>query len=141
MNVAIIGATGSCGRQVAEQLLERLLLPQTATLYLVGHQGGAHELELWGLRADLRDAFADRAPEIKLAVNLSGLKLDLVVMMAGATISTDPEATVDRAALGQSNFAIFNDVSSRFFNRVKIFFHIKTAAFKHFEYKTLRCSI
>jgi len=59
MNVAIVGATGSCGRQVAAQMVERSLLSEDANLHLVGHAGGAHESELWGLRADLYDAFAD----------------------------------------------------------------------------------
>ncbi len=67
MNIAIVGATGSCGRQVAAQMVERSLLSEDANLHLVGHAGGAHESELWGLRADLYDAFADAAPTIHLA--------------------------------------------------------------------------
>ena len=37
------------------------MLSEDANLHLVGHAGGAHESELWGLRADLYDAFADAA--------------------------------------------------------------------------------
>ena len=59
MDVAIIGAGGVCGRQVAMQLIEARVLPASARLQLVGHRGGESEHELWGLRADLQDAFAD----------------------------------------------------------------------------------
>ena len=64
MDLVIIGATGSCGRQVAAQVAERGILPGTDTMHLIGHAGGEHASELWGLRADLRDAFADTAPSI-----------------------------------------------------------------------------
>ena len=40
MDVAIIGAGGVCGRQVAMQLIEARVLPASARLQLVGHQGG-----------------------------------------------------------------------------------------------------
>ena len=107
MNVAIIGAAGSCGRQLTVQLLERRILPATARLQLVGHHGGRSEDELWGLRSDLEDAFGDDAPTIDLAVTPSAVEADVVVMLAGVTISNDPNAPVDRAALGQTNYRMF----------------------------------
>ncbi len=103
MDVAILGATGSCGRQVAAQLIERSVLPETVTVHLIGHAGG-HESELWGLRADLRDAFADRAPEIEIGTDVATTGADVVIMMAGATITRD---TKDRAALASTNDRIF----------------------------------
>ncbi len=104
MDVAIIGATGHCGRQVAAQLIERSLLPETVTIHLIGHAGSAHEAQLWGLRADLRDAFADQAPEIEIGNDVSQTDVDLVVMMAGATVTRE---TKDRAALAETNRRIF----------------------------------
>lgn len=128
MDVAIIGATGSCGRQVAAQLIERRVLqpdrphdvyqswsahpdrPERAVadpevrLHLVGHAGGAHESELWGLRADLRDAFDDAAPTIEVGTDVAATGASLVVMMAGATVTRD---TTDRAALAATNRRIF----------------------------------
>lgn len=104
MDVAILGATGSCGRQVAAQLIERSLLPETVHLHLIGHAGGAHESELWGLRADLNDAFADRAPKISIGTDVSTTDADVVVMMAGATVTRE---TTDRAALAATNQRIF----------------------------------
>jgi malate dehydrogenase len=103
VDVAILGATGSCGRQVAAQLIERSVLPETVTVYLIGHAGG-HETELWGLRADLRDAFADRAPEIEIGTDVSATGATVVVMMAGATVTRE---TKDRAALAATNDRIF----------------------------------
>ncbi|MFM7063491.1 MAG: lactate/malate family dehydrogenase [Actinomycetes bacterium] len=107
MDVAIIGAAGACGRQLASQLLERRVLPETATLQLVGHRGGASETELWGLRADLQDAFGDWAPTLELAVDPEQVRADIVVVLAGATVSLDPNQTVDRAELGRHNAALF----------------------------------
>ncbi|MFA5179905.1 MAG: hypothetical protein WC405_01175 [Syntrophales bacterium] len=107
MNIAVIGAAGSCGRQLAVQLLDRRVLPESARLQLVGHRGGHSENELWGLMSDLEDAFEDDAPTIELVVDASEVNADVVVMMAGATVSTDPNASVDRSALGQANYRMF----------------------------------
>ena len=62
MDVAIIGAAGACGRQLAAQVLQRQIVPTTDRLQLVGHGGGLSERELWGLRSDLEDAFGDWSP-------------------------------------------------------------------------------
>jgi malate dehydrogenase len=107
MDVAIVGAAGSCGRQLAAQLLDRRLLPPSARLQLVGHHGGRSADELWGLRADLEDAFVDNAPAIDVVTEPSAVDADVVVMLAGLTISTDPDAPVDRAALGHANCQMF----------------------------------
>jgi malate dehydrogenase len=108
MNIAIVGATGSCGRQVAAQLLERGILAEDLTLNLVGHESGAHRNELWGLRADLNDAFFDRASAIEISFNVAHTDADLVVMMAGATLTKE---TKDRAALAETNKRIFTEVA------------------------------
>ena len=109
MDIAILGATGSCGRQVAAQLLERAVLPETATLHLIGHEGGPHQSELWGLRADLQDAFADKAPKVVIGTDVATSGADLVVMMAGATVTRE---TKDRAALAETNRRIFEAAAS-----------------------------
>ena len=64
--MAVIGAAGACGRQAVAQLLDRSLVDPDGRLQLVGHRGGSSANELHGLRADLRDAFADDAPAIEL---------------------------------------------------------------------------
>ena len=105
MKLAIIGATGSCGRQVAAQLLEREIIPSEGALHLIGHAGGAHESELWGLRADLRDAFVDRAPRIEIGTDVGQTDAEIVVMMAGATVTN---LTSDRSQLAAINKKIFD---------------------------------
>jgi len=112
--VAIIGAAGACGRQLATQLLDRRVVPETVRLQLVGHRGGTSESELWGLRADLEDAFGDWSPAIELVVDPAGVRADIVVMLAGATVSLDSNAPVDRAALGRANAAMFEDYARTF---------------------------
>jgi malate dehydrogenase len=107
MNVAIVGAAGSCGRQLAAQLLDRRILSASGHLQLVGHRGGHSADELWGLRADLEDAFVDNAPSVEVVLEPSAIDADLVVMLAGATVSTDPNATTDRTALGHINHQMF----------------------------------
>ncbi len=109
MDAAIIGATGSCGRQVAAQLIERGSLAESATLHLIGHAGGRHESELWGLRADLRDAFADRAPMIEVGTDVAQTNAGLVIMMAGATVTRE---TSDRAVLAATNRKIFAEATA-----------------------------
>jgi malate dehydrogenase len=106
MKLAIIGATGSCGLQVAAQLLERQIIPPDGMLHLIGHAGGAHESEMWGLRADLKDAFADRAPRIEVGTDVAESDADIVVMMAGATITS---LASDRSRLASLNHKIFEE--------------------------------
>lgn len=114
MDVAIIGAAGACGRQLATQLLDRRVVPETARLQLVGHRGGTSETELWGLRADLEDAFDDWSPTIELVLDPADVRADIVVMLAGATVSLDSNAPVDRAALGRTNAPLFEEYARTF---------------------------
>jgi len=108
-SVAVVGAAGACGRQLVAQLLNRRSISPDAHLQLVGHRGGASEHELWGLCSDLSDAFADDAPTIELVHDASDVNADIVVMIAGATISTDPTANVDRALLATTNRRLFEE--------------------------------
>jgi len=107
MDLAIIGASGSCGRQLAAQVLERRIMFPDARMQLVGRHEGASEHELFGLRADLEDAFGEHAPNIEVVLDAHRVDADVVVMLAGQTISTDPNAPVDRRLLGHVNHAIF----------------------------------
>jgi len=106
-SVAVIGAAGACGRQLVAQLLDRSIISPDGRLQLVGRRGGASANELFGLRIDLRDAFADDAPAIELVDDPAAVDADLVVMIAGTTIPTDPNANVDRALLAATNRAMF----------------------------------
>lgn len=107
MDVAVIGAAGACGRQTVMQLLERRVVPEDHRLQLVGHREGRSAGELWGLRADLADAFDTYAPHMDVVLDPEDVRAQLVIMMAGRTIPTDPGAPTDRLALGASNAEMF----------------------------------
>lgn len=107
MNIAVIGAAGACGRQSVTQMLSRHLIPHGAHLQLVGNPKGRSATELWGIRADLRDAFDTWTPKIDVILDPDEIDAEIVVMMAGKTLSPDAEAPTDRAALGRGNAEIF----------------------------------
>jgi len=109
LSVAIIGSAGACGRQLAAQLLDRRTIAPTACLQLVVHHDGISATEGHGLRADLRDAFADDAPTIELVEYPEDVVADVVVMLAGSTLPSDPNAAIDRAGLAIGNFAVFRE--------------------------------
>lgn len=109
MDIAIVGAGGVCGRQLLFMMIGEKIMPKSARLQLVTYRGGTSENELWGLRSDVADAFDEVAPDMEIVFDPEDIDADLVVMMAGATISTDPDAPVDRAALAQRNEQIFRD--------------------------------
>ena len=64
MDVAIIGAAGTIGRQIAISLVEQGIVPTTSRLQLVGRAGGQSEATLPGLAHDLLDAHGETAPDI-----------------------------------------------------------------------------
>lgn len=117
MDLAIIGVAGTCGRQLLFQLLAMRILDPGSRLQLVGHAGGTSEHVLWGLRADALDAFDDWAPQMDIVLDPGEVDADLVLMMAGATISNSPHAPVDRAALGRTNAAIFTQYADALADR------------------------
>jgi len=112
VRIAIVGASGHCGRQLAVQLLDRRLIPAEGRLQLVGHRGGVSETSLWALRTDLNDAFSDDAPAIDVVLEPNHIQADIVVMLAGRTLSTDPSQTADRAALGAQNQPVFEQYAT-----------------------------
>jgi malate dehydrogenase len=89
------------------QMLERQIVPSTSRLQLIGRRGGASENALWGVRSDLRDAFDDWAPTIDLGFGPEEVDADIVVMLAGASVSNDPGVSVDREGLARGNADIF----------------------------------
>lgn len=117
VDVAIIGACGTVGRQLAMQVLSERLLPRTSRLQLIANKGGASEHEMFGFRADLWDAFADDAPAIEVGMEPADVDADLVVMLAGATVPLDISVPLDRARLGATNREIFTSYASEFAQR------------------------
>jgi malate dehydrogenase len=108
MDIAVIGASGTIGRQITIALVQDRVLPPTSRLQLIGHRGGDGERALHGFAADLADAYAEILPEIDVAFEPDDLVADIVIIAAGAAISTDPTRLQPRTELGRSNLAMFD---------------------------------
>jgi len=107
MDIAIIGANGDVGRQLAVQIVAHQLLSPRSRLQLVGRRDGASHRALHGLRADLYDAFAEITPEIDVALAPEDVAADLILFCAGRTAPTTPNQVVDRHSLARANREVF----------------------------------
>jgi malate dehydrogenase len=101
MDVAIVGASGSMGRQIAIGLLRERVLSPSARLQLVGRKDGASGQMLAGVAEDLRDAFDEMLPELDLAYRPEDVLADVVVLALGETMPRG--ARVGREALAERN--------------------------------------
>lgn len=106
MDVAILGASGDCGREIAAQLVASRLLDRTERLQLVGRADGPSARILHGLAADLSDAFAEHVPELDVALSPEEVVADIWVVAAGITLPTGGRF-IDRQALATTNGALF----------------------------------
>ena len=108
MDVAILGASGDVGREVAGQLVASRLVAPTERLQLVGRHGGASAQALYGLVSDLTDAYAEYVPDLDVALTPQDIVADLWVVTAGQTLPASAEiGGVDRNALAQNNARLF----------------------------------
>jgi len=117
MDVAIVGASGACGRMIATHLLADRVLEPYERLQLVGRAGGPSERSLPGLRTDLHDAFSETSPQVDVALGPEDVVADIVVIAAGLTFDpldpADPAGSLadmpSRDDLATANRAIFED--------------------------------
>ena len=107
MDVSIIGAGGDVGRQIATQLIAKNVVAPSQRLQLVGRAEGKSAQSLYGLRADLLDAYAETSPEIDVALHPHETTADIIIMTAGATVPVDPSKAMGRAELGKINKPLF----------------------------------
>ena len=97
MDVSIIGASGDCGREIVTQLLVSRSISPSERLQLVGRVEGKSAQVLAGLCSDLKDAYAEMAPELDVALHPEEIVADVIVMTAGATVGGN---LTSRAELG-----------------------------------------
>jgi malate dehydrogenase len=90
MDVAILGASGDCGREIAGQLVASRALATTERLQLVGRKDGASARILHGLMSDLTDAHAEHVPNMDVALTPEEVTADLWVVSAGRTTPPQP---------------------------------------------------
>ena len=107
MDIAIIGANGDVGRSLAAQIISRQILTPRQRLQLVGRRDGGSASALYGLRADLYDAFAEITPEIDVAFAPEEVAADLILFCAGRTAPTGSGPMVGRHELAMGNRAVF----------------------------------
>jgi len=107
LDIAIIGANGDVGRQLAVQIVSRQLLTPRSRLQLVGRRDGASARALYGFRADLYDAFAEITPEIDIALAPEEVTADLILFTAGMTAPTTPNKVISRQDLALANRSVF----------------------------------
>jgi malate dehydrogenase len=101
MDISIIGAAGSVGRQIAIGLIRQGLLSRNSRLQLVGHKGGLSEQSLPGIATDLTDAFAEDLPEIDLAYGPQEVLGDIIILAAGDAVGRGDMRS--RADLAKNN--------------------------------------
>ena len=96
MDIAIIGASGTIGRQIAISLVQEHVISSSSRLQLVGRWGGASERILPALASDLSDAYAEIIPEIEVVFEPTEMRADIIIVAAGQTVSAKPAHLLDR---------------------------------------------
>lgn len=113
MDIAVIGAGGSVGRQIAQMIISDRLLEKDQRLILVGNPEGASGRSVFGFAVDLMDAYAEIGPQIDVTLDPMEMKADLIVMACGATIPVNSKTEeTSRDFLAETNFPIFTDYAS-----------------------------
>ena len=120
MDISIVGATGGCGRELASQLIRDQVLERREILQLVSsNPSSRHPNLLHGLRADLQDAYAEIVPEIDVTDDPEQIIGDVIIMSAGATLSTNLDNAMSRDQLAFTNVQIFERFAQAIANSKK----------------------
>ena len=112
MDVAVVGAGGDIGRQIATQLVEEGLTTAYDRLQLVEAPNSAGLNVALGLRSDLADAFGETLPQVDVGAGPDDLVADVVIFAAGATVPCDPAAVRTREDLGEANAPVFESYAA-----------------------------
>ena len=108
MNIGIIGAGGSIGRQIAQMVVAERLLSCDERLILCGNPEGASSRSLYGFAVDLMDAYAEICPAIDVVFEVEKLKADLIIMAGGITLSRQEKTDkINRDDLAVHNIKVF----------------------------------
>ena len=113
MNIAVIGASGSIGSEVARQIVSTRLLENSERLQLVGRTEGTSSKALYGLSTDLQDAYAEICPIIEVILNKEDIAGDLIIVAAGTSAPVNnPAQNISRDSLAKQNITVFEDYAS-----------------------------
>ena len=109
MDIAVIGPCGDVGRQIVQQIVVERLLQCEERLVLIANPEGASARSAYGLAADLADAYSEIAPKVEVVLDPRETHADLVVVAAGATPASSPDASpMTRDALAARNAPMFH---------------------------------
>ncbi len=108
--VAILGASGSVGSTLAVHILRSRLLEPEDKLLLVGHGVSTTERKLLATRIDLMDAFDDERVSIEMVPDVCDVEADIVIVAAGASLSTGRPTRRD---LAQTNRVVFENIADQ----------------------------
>ena len=113
MDVAILGASGDCGRAIAGQLVAARVLSTTERLQLVGRREGNSSSVLHGLVSDLTDAYAEHVPHLDVALSPEEIVADLWVVSAGISVPPNlSKSAITRASLAEANAHVFRSYAA-----------------------------
>ena len=108
--IAILGASRLVGNALAAHILRAGLLEPQDQLLLVGHGALTTERKLLSMRIDLMDAFDEDRVRIEVVPDVSDVEADIVVVAAGATLTS---ATQPRRGLAATNRVIFEQIADQ----------------------------
>ena len=80
MDIAVIGAGGSVGRQIAQMIVSERLMDKDERLLLIGNPEGTSARSVFGFAVDLTDAYAEISPRIDVTLSPEAIRTDLIVM-------------------------------------------------------------
>lgn len=109
MDIAVIGAAGDCGRQIAARIVSDRIVEPTGRLQLVGRRGSRNEGALRALTADLEDAGAEGAPHLDVCHAPEEVVADIVIFAAGVSGFDVNSSVPPRDQLARANLPIFRE--------------------------------
>jgi len=112
MCIAIIGASGNSGRQIANALVAAR--PKFSglgklTMQFLGDRQDSSLGTLIGLCSELRDAFDDACPDFEVVCDIEVMEADIIIMAGGASMSPQYKTFTE---LARANMDIF-DIHAR----------------------------
>eukprot|EP00931_Biecheleriopsis_adriatica_P075499 TRINITY_DN49349_c0_g1_i1.p1 TRINITY_DN49349_c0_g1~~TRINITY_DN49349_c0_g1_i1.p1 ORF type:complete len:440 (-),score=75.83 TRINITY_DN49349_c0_g1_i1:260-1579(-) len=112
LRIALVGASGSLGAQIARALVAKrrdFAGQGSLTVQFVGARDGNSLATLMGLCSELRDAYDEFCPNLEIVLDLEAAQADVIVMAAGAVLSS---ACPTHADLVNLNADIFGHYAS-----------------------------
>ncbi len=99
MNISVVGASGNIGREIAISIIRERILEKSETIQLVGRDDERSVKALLGLRIDVADSYSEIMPNIELVKTPEEVNGDIVIMVGGASLSSNKSTNRDDLAI------------------------------------------